>query len=608
MKNAPAIVTLSLLMSACASVSTTEVQPPMAQSEAAQTIKPYAGSSRQHIATAAQLRKMLQAAGQSESDAALPPIDLSPDIMYKLLSAEVASQRGQWKYAYMTELGLAQQTRDPRLAQRAMEIALSARRHDEALSAIRLWRALAPDSEQATQYFLSFLMLSDNLSEAGPIFEQRLQDIPATSRTMLMFQIQRLLARAKNRQAGFALLEQITQPYLATPETHLVLAQGALAAGNADRARQEALTAQAAKPDSELAVLTMALVTQDKDEAARVLASYLAKYPKAHEARMALARLLVEQKQYAEARSQFEALLKDDPKDLTTLYALGVLSAQTRDNAAAEKYLGKYLSLLASQPDEERDPSRALLLMAELAEERNDIDASLKWLSQIDPGEAWLGAQIRRAQLLAKRGDLPTARKTLTALQPQTEAEQVQVIMAEGQILRDAGRLNEAIAVLDEGIKRHPDNTDLLYDQAMLAEKANQLALMEKNLRKVIVLAPKSQHAYNALGYSLADRNLRLPEALVLITKAHQLAPADPFIMDSLGWVNFRMGHLKEAEELLRRAFDLQPDAEIAVHLGEVLWVKGQKEDAQKFWRDARAKDPQNDTLKNTLMRLQVKP
>lgn len=538
----------------------------------------------------------------------MPPLDLSPDILFKLLSAEVASQRGQWKFAYMTELGLAQQTRDPRLAQRAMEIALSAKRHDEALAAVRLWRSLAPDSEQATQYLLSFLMLSDDLSEAAPILKQRLQDIPASSRTMLMFQIQRLLARAKNKPAAFAVLEQVLQPYLGTPETHLVLAQGAVAAGNIERARQEALAAQAAKPESKLAALTMALVTPDKEEAAKGLTAYLVKYPKAREVRLALARQLVEQKQYAQARNQFELLLKESPKDLTTLYALGVLSAQTRDNAAAEKYLGKYLDLLAAQPEEERDPTQALLLLSELAEERKDNDAAIKWLSQVDPGEAWFGAQLRRAQLLARNGDLPGARKALAELTPPGEREQIQALQAEAQILRDAGQVTEAMAVLDAGLKRHPNNTDLLYDQAMLAEKTNQLALMEKNLRKVIALAPKNQHAYNALGYSLADRNLRLPEAFALITKAHELAPEDPFIMDSLGWVHFRMGRLKEAEELLRSAFALRPDAEIAVHLGEVLWVKGQKEDAQKYWRDARDKDPQNDTLKNTLLRLQVKP
>ncbi|RJG04553.1 hypothetical protein D3878_19990 [Noviherbaspirillum sedimenti] len=587
-------------MSACASMTA----PPAAQSEKSETV---VATPKQRIATPAQLRRMLQT-GQTESAATLPPVALSPDILYKLLTVEIAAQRGDWKTAYVASMAMAQQTRDPRLAQRAMEIALSAKRHDEALAAIRVWRTLAPDSEQATQYFLGFVMLSDSLAEAGPIFAQRLQDIPAASRTMLMFQIQRLLARTKDKAAGFAMLEQVLTPYLATPETRLVLAQGALAIGDSDRARQEALAAQAAKPESELAALTVALVTTDKAEASKSLIAYLDSYPKAREARLALARLLVEQKQYGEARSQFELLLKDQPQDLTTLYALGVLSAQTRDNPAAEKYLGSYLDLLSARPDEERDPSQALLLMSQLAEERKDTEAALKWLAQIDPGEAYVGAQIRRAQLLASRGDLIGARKVLLDLNPQEEREQTQVLIAEAQILRDAGRLPDALAVLDSGLRRYPNNVDLLYDQAMLAEKANQLGLMERNLRKVIAQAPKNQHAYNALGYSLADRNMRLPEAFALIGKALALAPEDPFILDSMGWVQFRMGRLKEAEDTLRRAFALRPDVEIAVHLGEVLWVKGQKEDAQKFWRDARIKDPQNDTLKNTLIRLQVQP
>lgn len=600
MKNAPAIVTLSLLLSACASVTA----PPPAQPQKTETL---ATPARHHIATPAQLRRMLQA-GQAASAESLPPVALSPDILYKLLTAEIAAQRGDWKTAYVASMAMAQQTRDPRLAQRAMEIALSAKRHDEALAAIRVWRTLAPDSEQATQYFLGFVMLSDNLAEAGPVFAQRLKDIPDASRTMLMFQIQRLLARAKDKPAGFTLLQQVLAPYLSTPETRLVLAQGALAIGDYARARQEALAAQAARPDSELAVLTIAQVSADKAEASQSLAAYLTTYPKAREARLALARLLVEQKKYAEARSQFELLLQDNPKDLTTLYALGVLSAQTRDNPAAEKYLGTYLDLLAAQPDAERDPSQALLLLSQLAEERKDTEAALRWLSQIDPGEAYIGAQIRRAQLLAKRGDLVGARKVLLDLGPQEEREQIQVLIAESQILRDAGRLPDAMAVLDSALRRYPDNVDLLYDYAMLAEKANQIERMEKSLRKVIVLAPKNQHAYNALGYSLADRNMRLPEAFALISKALELAPEDPFIMDSMGWVQFRLGRLNEAEDMLRRAYALRPDTEIAVHLGEVLWARGQKAEAQKFWREAREKDPQNDTLKNTLLRLQVQP
>jgi Flp pilus assembly protein TadD len=299
-------------------------------------------------------------------------------------------------------------------------------------------------------------------------------------------------------------------------------------------------------------------------------------------------------------------LLKEQPQDLTALFALGILSTQINDTKAAEKYLTTYLQVLSTQPDEERDPNQALLILAQIAEERKDTEAALKWLSQVEPGEAYLGAQIKRAQINARRGDVPYARKMLHEIDAPGEREQVQLIVAEGQILRDANQMAEAMNVLKAGIKRYPANTDLLYDYAMLAEKSKQLDVMETTLRKIIELAPNNQHAYNALGYSLAERNMRLQEAFALIEKALNLAPEDPFIMDSMGWVQFRLGRIKEAEALLRRAYELRPDAEIAVHLGEVLWVKGQKDDAQKLWRDAQTKDPQNDTLKSTLARLNV--
>jgi Flp pilus assembly protein TadD len=316
--------------------------------------------------------------------------------------------------------------------------------------------------------------------------------------------------------------------------------------------------------------------------------------------------MLVEDKQYAKARSEFEAMLKDQPQDLTSLYALGVLGVQTNDLAAAEKYLTTYLNVLAAKPDEERDPAQALLLLAQIAEERKDTEGALKWLSQVEPGEAYLNAQLKRAQVIAKRGDIAGARKLLHELNVAGEREQSQVIIAEGQILRDANQLPEALKVLQAGLQQFPNNTDLLYDYAMVAEKSSQWDVMESALRKIMELAPENQHAYNALGYSLAERNVRLEEAFTLIDKALKLAPDDPFIMDSMGWVQFRLGHLKEAEGVLRRAYELRPDVEIAAHLGEVLWVNGQKDDAQKLWRDARTKDPQNDTLKSTLARLNV--
>lgn len=539
-------------------------------------------------------------------DDPLPSVELTEELMFKLLSAEIAFQRGDWTSAYVTTLVAARQTRDPRLARRAAEIALAAKQTDEALAAVRLWRELAPHSEEATQYYLSFIMMGDDLDEARTIFEQRLKDARPAARSLLMFQIQRLLARAKDKDAAWSMLEGLLAPYMTTPEAHLALAQNASARGDHQRARDEARAALAIKPDSELAALTLAMVTPDKTDSIKFLASFLRAYPKARDVRIAYARILVDQKQFDKARHEFETLHKAQPEDLTILYAMGVLAAQTDDLKSGEKYLKTYLEVLAAHPDEERDPTQALLILAQIAEERKDPDAALKWLAQIESGQMYLSAQIKRAQIIAKRGDLAAARKLLAELDADGERDHVQILLADSQLLRDANRTDEALAALEEGLKRYPNNTDLLYDYAMAAEKLDKLDVMETSLRKIIELAPKNEHAYNALGYSLAERNIRLEEAFTLIEQALKLAPDDPFIMDSMGWVQFRLGKLKEAEELLRRAYVLRPDPEIGVHLGEVLWVKGQKEDAQKLWRDARTKDPLNDTLKSTLARLNV--
>ncbi|HEX2530463.1 MAG TPA: tetratricopeptide repeat protein [Burkholderiaceae bacterium] len=599
MKNAFLIVTLSLLLAGCSGMAPrTGAQPdaPKRAKAAAENGLPGPSAARKANANAK----------ATHGEDSLPPVALTDDLLFKLLNAEITYQRGQWQPAYAEVLAAAQQTRDPRLARRATEIALSAKQSGEALSAIRLWRELAPHSEEATQYFLGVVVLSDDINAARPVFEQRLRDANPHARSALMFQTQRMLAHAKDKAAALSMLDELLKPYGSTPEAHLALAQAAFDNGDRMRAQTEARTALSIKPDSELGALMLVQAAPDKNEAIGFLASFLRAHPHARDVRITYARLLAERKQYDKARDQFKTLLKDRPEDLTSLYALGILSTQTNDLESAEKYLTTYLNMLEKYPGDERDPTQALLLLAQIAEDRNDTAGALKWLSQIESGDSYLGAQVKRAQLIAKRGDIAGARAALQALKPENAHEQAQLVVAEAQLLRDANQAPEALRVLEAGIKLYPDNADLLYDFAMMAEKSDKLDVMEATLRKVIELTPDNQHAYNALGYSLAERNIRLPEALVLIDKALKLAPDDPFIMDSMGWVHFRMGNLKEAEDYLRRAYQLRPDPEIGAHLGEVLWIKGRKADAQQLWRDAMKKDPTNITLKSTLARLQV--
>jgi tetratricopeptide (TPR) repeat protein len=423
-----------------------------------------------------------------------------------------------------------------------------------------------------------------------------------------MFQMQQLLMRARDKDQASAMIERLVAPYGNTMEAHVVLSQAAFGRGAKADALREAQAAVALRPDSEIAVLTLAQATEDEGKIIESLGKFLAAHPDAREVRSARARLLVNQKQFDQARQEFLVLLKAQPDNPATLYALGVLSTQLNDNPGAEKYLARFVDALAKSEDEEHDPSKAMLILSQLAEERGDLKTALQWVDKIpaDDPKIALSGQLRRAQLIAKQGDLPGARKLLATLKPDDEASQAQLIATEAALVRDAGKLDEAYALMEAATKRFPANTDLLYDFALLAEKAGRLDVMEATLRQVMAQAPDNHQAYNALGYSLAERNVRLQEAFQLIDKAMKMAPGDPFIMDSMGWVQYRLGNLNEAEAQLRRAYTLRNDPEIAVHLGEVLWHKGQKAAAQKLWREARAKDPQNDALRATLTRLHL--
>ena len=599
MKTALAIVALSALLSACAGLPATH------QTADAVSVT-QADASASTLASTAATDENEDRATEAIRNEGLPVLALSEDLLFKYTSAEIAFQRGSWQFAFANMLAIAQETRDPRLARRAAEMAVTAKQPEEALAAIRLWRTVAPKSDEATQFYLGLLLQRDDLTEVEQVFEQRLRDVRPQSRGLLVLQIQRLLLRAKDKAAAFAVLEKIVKPYPQLAEAHIALAQSAFANTNLARARAEAELGLAAAPSSEIAVLTLAQVIADKKESAQVLQTFLTRYPTNRDVRLAHGRMLIEQRQYDAARAEFNILLKSQPEDLTTLFALGILGTQTNDMPSAEKYLNSYIKVLAAHPDDTRDASQALVVLAQIAEDRKDSAAALRYLEQVGSGEAYLGAQIKRAQLIARGGNLPAAQVLLHQISVEGTSEPALLVQAEGQIQREANQPQQAYQTLEAGIVRFPNNVDLLYDFAMVAEKIDKIDKMESALRQVIKLAPANQNAYNALGYSFAERNIRLPEAAQLVEQAMVLAPDDPFIMDSMGWVQFRLGKLAEAEALLRRAYGLKPDVEIAVHLGEVLWVRGQKEDAKKFWRDARTKDPANDSLKNTLTRLHV--
>ncbi|HQR19955.1 MAG TPA: tetratricopeptide repeat protein [Burkholderiaceae bacterium] len=536
----------------------------------------------------------------------LPQVPITGALMYQLMAAELAAQQGDLGSAYAIYLKLARETKDPRLAQRAAELALQGRALQQSLEAAELWRQLAPSSKEAAQALALLYASSGRFDDAYRILAPEIKN--SANPALELSRLQRQLARAQDRKGAFVLLERLAQPYLADAEVRLVLGSGAHAAGLTERSVAEAKAAIALKPDDERTVLSAAPLLQATDRATALdaLKRLLERPGASSDVRLAYARMLVADKQYAAARAQFELLQQADPQNADLAYSLALLSMQGRLYSDAKVHLLRYIALLETQQNDERDPDTAYLYLAQIAEEEQQYADALKWLRKIEGGEEYIPARVREAGVLTKMQRPDEARKLLRGVTVSTPDERMQLLLAEAQVLRESRRYEDAYKLLTQALEKSPDNVALLYDAAMTAEKLDRIDAMEKYLRRVMELRADYAHAYNALGYTFADRNVRLTEALQLIEKAHQLAPDDPYILDSLGWVYFRLGDMQQARRYLEMAYDARPDAEVMIHLAEVLWVSGDQARARTLLRDAKTKEPGNELLKSTIARLRI--
>ena len=528
----------------------------------------------------------------------LPNQDLTAQILYQLLLAEIAGQRGDLALSAAAYLDLAKKTRDPRIARRATEVAHYGRQNDAAIDAAIVWLDIDPESPQARQMLVSLLAQSGRYAEMQPELAKMLADNPNDVGASIQ-RIGRLLARNPDRRAVLGVVDTFTQPYLGVPEARILRAQTAHSAGEQERALREIDAALDLQPDSEQAILIKAQMLQ-QDAPAKALETlrvFLQRYPNARDVRLQYARALVGEKRYEEARAEFQRLLADFPDNNDVLFAVGALSFQLNDYPAAEKSFRKLID------NEYPDTGAIRLYLGQISENQKRLDDALGWYGSVPAGEQYIAAQIRMAQVLAQQGKLDEARRHLQQASTASNRERVQLTLAEAQLLRDNGRTQEAFDVLDRSLAAQPNQPDLLYEAGLLAERLGRTDVSESYLRKLIQIKPDHAHAYNALGYSLADRNERLDEAQSLIGKALQLSPDDPFIMDSMGWVLFRKGDFKGALDYLTRAYALRPDPEIAAHLGEVLWAMGRKDEATKTWKDAAKANPGNEVLSGAIKR-----
>ena len=537
----------------------------------------------------------------------LPNVALNSEIVFEVLAAELSLQQGSLAPAFNTYIALANRTKDPRMARRSVEIALGARQLGDALVAAKLWHQLDPSWRPASQLLASLEVGTGHLAEAEPLLVEELNKVPEARRGQAILELQQMIARSPERATGIDSLKRMLANDMQRPEAQLAIARSQLDAGDTAGARTSLETALKLKPDYEAAALLYGQMgPEERTSAIAGLKTFLDRNPNAKEARFAYAKLLLADNQLDAAQKQFETLEKRYPHELSTLMALALLNLHAKHPEQADQYLQKYA---AEAEQQNTDGAQAYIYLAQIAQDRKDYAAADKWLSKIrEDSNAYLPAQIGRAQLLADQGKLDEGRALLHGIKSSDPREQLALKRAESDLLVKAKRYDDAEKLLAVEIKNNPDDPDLLYQYGMVAELNKHYDVMEKAMRRVMTSQPDNAQAYNALGYSLTERNTRLPEALKLLQKASTLSPDDPYIMDSLGWVKYRLGDKQQALELLRRAYGIQAQAEIGAHLGEVLWESGQQDEARKTWREALKLDGDDDTLRSTMKRYNVAP
>ena len=553
---------------------------------------------------------------------------LNAPLFQQLLIGEIEVREGDFGAGYQLMLDAARRTKNEQLFRRATDIALQGRAGDDALVAVKAWRAALPESLDALRYQIQLLVQLKRTADAAEPLQALLKATPAPQRATLIGALPRFLARASDRTEAARILEQVLLPYADAPDTRVAarvsIGRGWLGAINGEKALALAQSAHDTDRSAEAPAGLALEMMPGAPGAEAIVKDHLAAKPDSNAVRLIYVRTLLASQRLPDATTELETLTRNAPTLPQAWLTLGALHLQLREPAAANVALLKYIELVqttdlsaataAVASDEEDAPpaskedalSRGYLLLSQAADQQKDLKAADAWLAKIDDPKRALEVQARRASLLAREGKVAQARELIRRVPEKGPDDARAKVLAEAQVLRDAKLWRDASEVLTQANKQFPDDVDLIYEQSMMAEKLNRLADMERLLRRVIELKPDHQHAYNALGYSLAERNVRLPEARTLIKKALELSPGEPSITDSLGWVEYRLGNRDEAVRLLREAYRGQPDAEIAAHLGEVLWVNGQADEARKVWREARKRDATNDILRETLARLRV--
>lgn len=533
---------------------------------------------------------------EQEAKLDLPNVALDDHMLFEFLLGDIAVQRGRPELAAQAYLDLAKTTRDPRVARRAAQLAFESHQMDVSEAAFALWQELEPTAPLAKQMLISLLLSGGKLHEARPHVEKLLAAGPEHAGSVFKL-LNSMLARLPDKVAALSWLVEIARPYPKVAEAHWAVAQLASMANNKELALNEVHQAVQLNPEWDAAVGLEAqlLMPSEPKRALALLQKFLESHPNSKDMRLYYARALLEQKKYPESRVQFQQLLVENPDNVELAFAIALLSLQMGELDRAEKELQE--TLVRGKKDEDT----VHYYLAQLNEAKKNDASALAQYRLVVSGEYVYAARLREAYLLNKAGKLDEARAALKNAQVSNNQQRVTVVLIESQMLRDAKQYEASYKVLLDALEKLPNHPQLLFEAAMAADKLGKADVFEQMLRKLLHVAPDHAQAYNALGYSFLEHNVRIEEGMQLVEKAYELAPEDAAITDSMGWGYYRLGKLDKSTEFLRRAYVENPDPEIAAHLGEVLWVQGSKDEAKRVWQDNLKAHPDSESLRTII-------
>ena len=542
---------------------------------------------------------------------------LDAQLMYQLLISELSFQNTDYGSAYGLMLHAARESGDAQLYERAIEMALTARDANAAMGAAKAWQQAQPQSPDPDRHLLQLAIGLNRLPDSLAVLQRMLARVPAAEKSAAITGLTRFYTRATEKAAAADLVEKALAPELANratgPAAWAAIGNLRLMANNKAAALAAARKGAALNPASDdVAMLAITLLDPPAEGMAELLQTYFAG-PATLQVRMGYVRKLIDLQRYDQALEQVQRLTRDKPDFPDAWLVQGSIEFQNQALESAARSLWAYVALVApavaAPLNEElaltpRGLVQAYLLLSQIAEKQRDFAQAQSVLERIRSPQDAARVQLRRAMITALAGSLDDALALLDKL-PDSDPDEARIkLNAQLQLLREHQREQQAYELLAQERKRNPQDVDLMYEQALSAEKLGRLDEMESLLRAAIKQQPDYHAAYNALGYSLAERNIRLPEARALVSKALEFAPNDPFILDSLAWVEFRSGNLALALRILQEAYRARPDAEIAAHLGEVLWAMNQRDEASAAWRKGLDLNANNETLKSTILRL----